>query len=238
MKDQYFGDVNDYRKYGLLHVLAEVSGLSVGVCWMLTAPDDSADGAKRKYLQAREMWRHFDPDLFDHLKQAEEGGEPRAVCRYEQCGLLPNARFYSALLQDPAEDRQRYFEACFAEFESCDVVFFDPDNGVEVKSVTYGGKRSSKFVFWRELAATYENGKSLIVYQHFPRIERRRFIASLVDETRARLNSRHIDTFSTPHVLFLFVVQPHHLALFADVHSCLQARWKGEITPQAHWDSA
>ena len=33
MKDQYFGDINDYRKYGLLRPIIASSG------WMLT-PDD------------------------------------------------------------------------------------------------------------------------------------------------------------------------------------------------------
>jgi hypothetical protein len=41
MKDQYFADINDYRKYGLLRILGE--GLRVGVCWMLTKPDGSGD---------------------------------------------------------------------------------------------------------------------------------------------------------------------------------------------------
>jgi len=35
MKNQYFGDINDYRKYGLLRCFAE-AGLNIGVCWMLT----------------------------------------------------------------------------------------------------------------------------------------------------------------------------------------------------------
>ena len=39
VKDQYFGDVNDFRKYGLLRVLAGSDRLRLGVCWMLTARD-------------------------------------------------------------------------------------------------------------------------------------------------------------------------------------------------------
>ena len=39
MKNQYFGDINDYRKYGLLRLIAKKTGLKIGICWMLT-PDD------------------------------------------------------------------------------------------------------------------------------------------------------------------------------------------------------
>jgi len=36
MKNQYFGDINDYRKYGLLRGLSNKGEISTLVCWMLT----------------------------------------------------------------------------------------------------------------------------------------------------------------------------------------------------------
>ncbi|MDO8501594.1 MAG: hypothetical protein Q7S20_07100 [Gemmatimonadaceae bacterium] len=50
MKHQYFGDVNDYRKYGLLRILQQASGLRLGVCWMLTPDDTRTDGKFVAYL--------------------------------------------------------------------------------------------------------------------------------------------------------------------------------------------
>ena len=50
VKDQYFGDVNDFRKYGLLRVLAGSDRLRLGVCWMLTAPDGRTNGEFLAYL--------------------------------------------------------------------------------------------------------------------------------------------------------------------------------------------
>ena len=50
MKNQYFGDVNDFRKYGLLRTLQRASGLAVGVCWFLTIDDHAGDGERRNYL--------------------------------------------------------------------------------------------------------------------------------------------------------------------------------------------
>ena len=39
MKEQYVGDVSDYRKYALLRALSQSGTIKVGVCWMLTLPD-------------------------------------------------------------------------------------------------------------------------------------------------------------------------------------------------------
>ncbi|HEX8408058.1 MAG TPA: hypothetical protein VF883_04300 [Thermoanaerobaculia bacterium] len=42
MKNQYFGDVNDYVKYGMLRAFAQE--VSVAVVWMMTPDDGSTDG--------------------------------------------------------------------------------------------------------------------------------------------------------------------------------------------------
>ena len=67
MKVQYFGDVNDYRKFTLLRALAEVGQFKIGVCWMLTEADNSGYGDKRSYQRQPEKWRAFDPPLYDAL---------------------------------------------------------------------------------------------------------------------------------------------------------------------------
>ena len=67
MKNQYFGDINDYRKYGLIRVLSGCGELSTGVCWMLTPDDGGSDGRKIEYLGKPEKWRLYDPALFDSL---------------------------------------------------------------------------------------------------------------------------------------------------------------------------
>ncbi len=50
MEDQYFGDINDYRKYGLIRVLQAETGLRVLITWMLTPDDGRRDGELRAYL--------------------------------------------------------------------------------------------------------------------------------------------------------------------------------------------
>ena len=61
MKNQYFGDVNDYRKYGLLRILSASGQAGVGVCWMLTPSDGRTDGQLLTYLDQPARYRNFAP---------------------------------------------------------------------------------------------------------------------------------------------------------------------------------
>lgn len=54
MKNQYFGDINDYHKYGLLRLLGGGGELATAVCWMLTPDDGRSDGGHTGYLHAPE----------------------------------------------------------------------------------------------------------------------------------------------------------------------------------------
>lgn len=66
MKNQYFGDINDFHKYALLRALLKGGGIKLLVAWMLTINDDGSDGNKRDYLRKPEK-RELDPELFDFL---------------------------------------------------------------------------------------------------------------------------------------------------------------------------
>ena len=47
MKNQHFGDISDYRKYGLLRALQSSGDGRLLVAWMLTPDDGSRDGGFR-----------------------------------------------------------------------------------------------------------------------------------------------------------------------------------------------
>ena len=66
MKNQYFGDVGDYGKYGLLRFIAK-RGVTIAVNWYLTPDDQSNDGHIRGYL-TNDRDRKYDPELFDERK--------------------------------------------------------------------------------------------------------------------------------------------------------------------------
>jgi hypothetical protein len=50
MKDQYFGDINDYRKYGLLRAILDSGRFKLFIAWMLTPDDGTTDGKFISYL--------------------------------------------------------------------------------------------------------------------------------------------------------------------------------------------
>jgi hypothetical protein len=82
VKVQYFGDVNDYRKFTLLRLLSDVGGFKISVCWMLTEPDDSKEGGNRKYLeQAANIQKHI---LARSLPPLADGRHVETVVRVEE----------------------------------------------------------------------------------------------------------------------------------------------------------
>ena len=72
MKNQYFGDINDYRKYGLIRHLAGGGEIKTGICWMLTPDDTKADGKFTEYLAEPNKYKKFDPDLYGFLGKCIE----------------------------------------------------------------------------------------------------------------------------------------------------------------------
>src|SRR5579863_3826863 len=126
MKDQYFGDINDFRKYGLLRRLVASNDLRIGICWMLTAPDLRPDGGRLEYLTSPARYRLADPELFDWMVEVVRNQKDRRTKRIEATNLLGAAVFHSAVLGDSRTDREKWFAECRDKFSNCDLVFFDP----------------------------------------------------------------------------------------------------------------
>jgi len=228
MKNQYFGDVNDFRKYGLLRAFA-AAGLSIGVCWLLTADDAGGDGELRGYLSKPSRWRRYDADLYDRLQQLQQPGVPRSVTYASKWGLVPGATYFDEELTDNSDKRNDYFRAALAALRGCDVLFLDPDNGVEVQSTARGKRGSTKYIYWSELHEAYDNGHSLLVYQHFPRVERKRFVPFLADRLRDELGAPCVEGFATPHVAFFLVRQDRHRAAVEKAAATVQSNWSEQI---------
>ncbi|MGX5709263.1 hypothetical protein [Brucella lupini] len=208
MKHQYVGDINDYRKYALLRALSANGTNSIGVCWMLTPEDGRTDGNKLGYLQQPDRFRHFDADLFDILAHAAGEPDRRRLQVIEDSGAIPQATYFNELLPDNMSERQAFMNRCAAALGHTDLVFFDPDNGLEV-SIVNGRKNSSKYLYLDEAAAFYDTGKSLLIYQHFPRIERKAFVAQRSKQLRAIAPGCSIWAFTTAYVVFFCVLNPH-----------------------------
>src|SRR5437763_1252586 len=118
MKEQYVGDVNDYRKYALLRHLGAGRQLRIGVCWMLTPPDA---GNLRHYLEQPAKWRAYDPDLYDRLGAVVGQADPGRLLGIEQSGIIGGACFFNEPLTDKA-DRYGYFQRALAQLEQTDLI--------------------------------------------------------------------------------------------------------------------
>ena len=102
MKNQYFGDLGDYGKYGLLRYLAS-NNIRIAVNWYLIPDDSSNDGKHISYLEKGDM-RKYDPALFDVLKAMVDAGQ-RDVMAFEDKDMIPNAVYYNHILHNEGETK-------------------------------------------------------------------------------------------------------------------------------------
>jgi hypothetical protein len=192
LQNRYVGDIGDFGKYGMLRALCGPSSqpdrrnLRLGVVWMLVEDEDhNNDGGHTAYLapsvRNRDTFRTCDPELFDLLSWIVCKGERRvsAIAKY---GVLPQRTiFYQAPLDfsDPnkaervttelsLQRRQQWLNDALNATDKADVVFFDPDNGLEVNVGRHQAK-GRKYLFIDEVAHFFARGQSLVIYQHLDR---------------------------------------------------------------------
>jgi len=228
MKNQYFGDINDYKKYSLLRLLSGEGQIETVVCWVLTEDDDRTDGKRIRYLERPERWQRYDPIVYEHLREHVLDKGIRDVDVIKRANVLRNCRFYNMRIRDDINLRDQYFKKFLKFAEGADLVFFDPDNGLEIKSVPRGRRSSSKYVYWDEVKASYLAGHSLMIYQHFPRRPRQPFLRNLVGRFRDFVTARQVFSYCTFHVAFLLIPQPRHEDMFLENTDKVTEIW-GEI---------
>jgi len=197
---------------------------------MLTPDDQSRDGSKVEYLNQASLYRHFDPDLFDALYRCVREHGQRSVERVETGNLLPNAVFVSRIIPDGLESRKTLISEAQHAVSCTDLVFFDPDNGFEIDSCAKGRKNSSKYIYWDEIYRTYDNGHSVLTYQHFPRLAREEYIQSRLETLRQRLSGATAMAFCTSHVGFFLAIQEKHLEEVQSRLPALLSSWGDVFT--------
>jgi hypothetical protein len=205
---------------------------------MLTPDDGSKDGGFRSYLEDRPDLATHDPELFVGLANLLRSTSQRSVSLIEKSGLLLRTRYHTAVVPDSRSERDAWREDLLRAASGVDLVFLDPDNGIEVPSKPVGRKGSSKYVTWQEIRSLWEAGCSLLIYQHFRRENREAFTQRLVSELGRRTGARLTEAFSTPHVLFLLAAQDQHAQQFGKIVPLLSKRWSGQIKAMglANWN--
>ena len=193
MQNRYCCDQGDFGKYGLLRRLcaadAHGEALRLGLLWYLV-PNEAGnlDGKHTRYLHEtglheaemnRREYRACDPELWDSLKSLYDD-DRRSIKAIQQADILPpDTVFFEELLKWPddmpansdagrkrrCEHREAWWRQGFDRTRGCQLVNFDPDNGLEVRVPRYGSK-GPKYVFIDEVVPFYKCGQSLVVYQH------------------------------------------------------------------------
>ena len=234
MKNQYVADINDFCKYGLIRCLLSVNSISCGVFWMLTDADVSNDGNLIKYLDQPSNSEALDSDLFHKLRHLVHTFRDRTVSRIRQEGVLPRTQFVEDWIPDQLGGRQAIFQSGMGQLKDCQLIFFDPDNGLEVKTKPKGRKNSNKFLYLDEVKQAFDVGHSLLIYQHFPRIERTTYIASRVTQLRAATRCENIFSFSSGYVCFFLLLQPSHRSDLRRGIETVKERWSKHFAVAAH----
>jgi hypothetical protein len=228
VKDQYTGDVNDYLKYALLRALAGAHPGTLRICWMLTAPDGRADGGRLTYLDDPEAFGELDPEVFGALGAIVRGGK-RAVTAVQDAAVLGSASFHAGLLSDEPERRERYFAGIWPALGADDLVFFDPDNGLQVTSVARGRRNSCKYLYWEELEQALAERRSVCVYQHFPRVQRAPYIETRLRALRERFPEHCSFAVSSSWVAHLVCARPARARRLHRAAGELAARSDGRL---------
>jgi len=157
MKNRFYGDVNDYIKYGILDILAK-KYRSIGINWYLT--DDQhgkkGDGNIDRHITKEEDWKDFNSIIYGKLKtRLQKGQRDIKYCRIDKVFDF-NHEFNEQLPDNTRRDdyealRNGWHTRAKAHLSECDLVFFDPDIGV-IDQLSKSVVKNSEYCLTKEIA--------------------------------------------------------------------------------------
>lgn len=237
MKNQYFADVGDFGKYGMLSALQD-EGLRLGINWYLTEDDARSDGNHVAYMSHREF-RVCDPERHQFLAACIRSGS-RNVAMLAEIPRFQDTKIYASVLgldhipalsEQGRTERIRHREKWFAEsltsLAGCDVIFCDPDNGLETRSGKPYSKDGVKCTRIEEVKRMLEAGISVVLYHHRDRSPDVAYAARFA-EVRERMGMPELALrilrfrrYSVRDYLF-FMLPQHRLPMEAAMDSLLR----------------
>jgi hypothetical protein len=209
VRHNFVNDIGDYAKYTLLRALYTngQATIRLGVIWYLTDhAERNGDGRKRAHL-SEDGWGNLDPDLLKTMRLIESNlrsQDELNVRLIEASGILPpdTAYFSEAVPRVQRNSHQRvsaraaWFSRAQTAVAHCNLVFLDPDNGLEVQSVPVTSPLASKYATVSEIAALLENSAGVVLYQHGSRMswpeQRERICAQITAGTSRAVTIRSL----------------------------------------------
>jgi len=207
MQNRYAFDIGDYSKFKLLEVFRDKK---IGLNWFLY-PDESHNN-DGKYIEYLSDLKKHSLEKCEVAKLMKEGfNGVRSVRELEKCvkGFF-DIDFYNKFVPSSAQEREKWFEESLKKLKNSEVYVIDADNGLEVKSVKYGTKKSGKYIYRKELERVLdEEFESVIVYQHYRRVKN--FKEKMFSELKEKFkNYKHYNLYAvsfhkiSPRVYFIF----------------------------------
>lgn len=210
MKEQYIGDIKDYYKYSIIEFLSKVYDKKVLFAWMLTPPDDKGHGNDTDYLKNTEKYSGYNPSLYKKLKDIVLNDQNKSLSSIE--GILKNDNyfFFSEELPIDIKERENYFSKLdiITVKQKTYLVFFDPDNGIEVKSSPKGTKDSNKYIYWDEIKHFWIKGRDMLIFQYIPLYQNHdEYIKEKYEQCieMLRIKPENINIIRTNTVLFIYL---------------------------------
>lgn len=227
VQDRYVGDIGDYGKYGLLREVT-AAGLSLSVNWYKVDEAGSGkqdDGKYISYLSLPDIYREYDAELFDTLREIVCVENDRRIERVETAGLFPSS-FFSDEIDC---DRSYWHSKALAETKDAEVVFLDPDNGLETLNMNRMGGATGKHVKWSELNDYYVRGQNVILYHHRPqRTSKERCIEGVMAFQREYLKADRVMLLEFPKYTnrFYFIfMHAEYVAVFRKICGIMVQKW-------------
>lgn len=250
MQNRYAGDAGDYAKFALLYELIKNSGpnIIIGLNWYLS-PDETHnfDGKHIRYLKLPrdEKNEYFlcSPVVYNKLTKIGLKPSKRNIRELEKSRILPkNTVYHNKILsyegvhgkENRLEHRKKWAATAFEKLKPADIIFFDQDNGIEIKSVKKTDLKAVKYCFHDEYSEYFKDEKSMILYNHRDRRP------AVVNENRILEIYKILPSLKKIKVLtfhrgsardFIILSQDKHIPLFdRTIASLTEEKWKGMFT--------
>jgi len=223
----------------------------IGVIWYLHTDEDTNDGIHVDYLNKKEF-TECDNDLARKLRRIVHK-EKRTIKNLENAEILKSntiyfddcVNFHQEHQKQTKEHkdlrlelRKKWLERAIRKTTGCNVIFLDPDNGMEVGSCRELNRfKSGKYAYYREINSFLENKSILVIYQHLNRNQKHATqIKSRANELR-NLLPPHITIFAirfkrySPRAYFILCDEKYRTEIKENIMTFLSSNWKH------HWDS-
>jgi hypothetical protein len=228
MRDESVGDIADFAKISLLRRLANGTR-RLAVCWYKTGGDGSLRLRRGHYdyLKLPDRFRNLDPVVFDGLRRIVEDARcgPHGISALERSGLLGNAVYHRTEVPRRVWLRREWTDELVDSVEQADLVFLDPDNGIE------GSRITPRHVALSEIVALRRPGRALAIAHHHS--GRRAEAKFLIDRMRS-LGCKRVDLIRFRLFMSrLFVVVDHDEAMSEQI-SAFADRWGDWVMSYRH----